>query len=100
MDGYAANRLKTIAKWLFIPSCAVFLSGAAWLIAQAPCSDTGAYIVFTSVGLGGLAACLLSVRALLVRTGDAFLLAGVIAFYTVAMFFVGSGIALMLCRGV
>jgi hypothetical protein len=100
MEDRIPNLLKKVAKWLFGSAGVVFLIGIAWLYIEAPCSNMGAYIVFTAVGMGGAAFCGLSIRALLVRTGDSLLLAGVIAFYTAVMFFVGSGSALLLCRGV
>ena len=100
MEDRAPNLLKNVAKWLFGCAGIVFVIGMLWLYVEAPCSNTGAYIIFTATGLGSAAFCCLSVRAMLVRTGDSLLLAGVIGFYTAVMFFVGSGFALLLCRGV
>jgi hypothetical protein len=100
MEDRVPNLLMNIAKWLFGCAGVVFLVGMGWLYIEAPCSNTGAYIVFTAVGMGVAAFCCLSIRSLLVRTRDSLLLAGVIAFYTAIMFFVGSGSALLLCRGV
>lgn len=100
MEDRVPNLLKNVAKWLFGCAGIVFLIGMSWLFIKAPCSNTGAYIVFTAVGMGATAFCSLSVRALLVRTRDSLLLAVTIAFYTAVMFFVGSGFTLLLCRGV
>lgn len=100
MEDRAPNLLKKVAKWLFGGAGIVFLIAMSWLFIEAPCSNTGVYIVFTAVGMGSISFCSLSVRALLVRTRDSLLLAAVVAFYTTVMFFVGSGFALLLCRGV
>jgi hypothetical protein len=76
MEDRVPNLLKNVAKWLFGCAGVVFLVGMGWLYIEAPCSNTGAYIVFTAVGMGVAAFCCLSIRSLLVRTRDSLLLAG------------------------
>jgi apolipoprotein N-acyltransferase len=100
MDGRLSKVLKLVAKRTLFLAAAVFVIGFCWIVAEAPCSNTGIYILLSSVGLAALSACMLFVRALLVRTLDAFGLCVAIAFYAFIGFAISSYTALMLCRGV
>jgi hypothetical protein len=100
MDGRLSYVLKIVAKWILFVSVAIFVIGFAWIIAAAPCSNVGIYILLSSVALTAFAACMLFVRALLVRTLDAFFLTGTIAFYAFVEFVISYYSALMLCRAV
>jgi hypothetical protein len=95
-----SNLLKKMAKWGLFISAAVFVLGFSWLIAAAPCSNAGFYILLSAVALAALSACLLLTRALMVRTMDAFGLAGAVTFWVLVAFSLSSFAALMLCRGV
>lgn len=94
------NLLKRMAKRIVFASIAVFVIGFCWIIAAAPCSNTGFYILLSSVALSSLSVLILLVRAFMVRTLDSLGLAGTIAFCTFVQFGVSSFTALMLCRGV
>lgn len=94
------NLLKRMAKRFIFASIAVFVVGFCWIIVAAPCSNTGFYILLSSVALSALSVFILLARALMVRTLDSLGLAGTIAFYTFVQFGVSSFTALMLCRGV
>lgn len=99
MEG-APNLLKKTAKRLIFASIAVFVAGFCWILVKAPCSNSGFYIMLSSIALSVLSVLMLLVRALMVRTLDSLGLAGAIAFYTFVQFGVSSFTALMLCRGV
>jgi len=94
------NLLKKIAKRTVFISIAVFVMGFCWIIAAAPCSNIGAYILLSSVALTALSSCILFARALMVRTLDSFGLAGAIAFFAFVQYGLFAFTALMLCRGV
>jgi hypothetical protein len=100
MNGRLSNLLKIVAKWMLFVSAASFAAGFVWLIVAAPCSNMGTYILLSSVVLMGFSACMLFVRACLIRTRDAFGLTATIAFYTAIAFAITYYSALMLCRGV
>ena len=100
MNGRVSNLLKTFAKWILYASAAVFVIGFCWIIAAAPCSNVGAYILFSSVALTALSACALLVRALVLRTAACVGLAAGIALLGVLQYCVFAFTALMLCRGV
>ena len=100
MNGRVSNILKTYAKWALYTSAAVFVLGLCWIIAAAPCSDVGAYVLFSSVALTALSACALIVRALVLRTVASVGLGFGIALLGAFQYFVFDFTALMLCRGV
>lgn len=94
------NLLKKTAKRFVFASIALFVVGLCWIIIAAPCSNTGFYILLSSVGLSALSVVILLARALMVRTLDSLGLVGAIAFYALVQFGAASFTALMLCRGV
>jgi len=100
MNGRMSNFLKTFAKWMLFASVADFAAGFFWIIAAAPCSNVGAYILISSVALTALSAVALLVRALAVRTAESVALGAVVAFWGVVEFGIFAFTALMLCRGV
>ncbi|WP_158755116.1 hypothetical protein [Dyella sp. S184] len=95
-----SNLLKTFAKWMLFASAAVFVTGFCWIIAAAPCSNVGAYILISSIALTALSAFALLVRALAVRTAASVGLGAAVAFWGVVEFYIFAFTALMLCRGV
>lgn len=99
MEG-VPNLFKRMAKQFIFASVAVFVVGFGWIIAASPCSNTGFYILLSSVAISALSVLILLARALMVRTLDSLGLAGAIAFYALVQFGVSSFTALMLCRGV
>ena len=99
MEG-VPNLLKRTAKQFIFAAIAIFVVGFCWIIVAAPCSNTGFYILLSSVALSAISVFILLVRALMVRTLDSLGLAGAIAFYALVQFGVSSFTALMLCRNV
>jgi hypothetical protein len=98
--GKTASLLKTAAKRIIIVAIAAFVVGFCWIVAASPCSNIGVYILLLSVALTALSGCILVARALMIRTLDAFGLAGAIACLAFVQFGLSSFTALMLCRGI
>ena len=100
MNERVSNLLKTAAKWILFASAAVFVIGFCWIIAAAPCSNVGAYILISSIALTALSAFALLVRALALRTAASVGLGAGIALLGVFQYCFFAFTALMLCRGV
>ena len=94
------NLLNTSAKLFLAISAITFFTGLTWIIADAPCSDVGAYITLSSIALTALSSCLLLISALLKRAAWPLAFGVGAAAAAVVQYFFYGFTAVMLCHGV
>jgi hypothetical protein len=100
METITSNRLRVSSSWLLIASLLACITGAAWTIAEAPCSRIGAALLLAAVWLGVFSASALFVRAFLAHPVRSILACLAIALVCGLEYFVSYTFTPLLCRGI
>ena len=99
METINSSRLLVCSSWLLIASLLACIAGAAWTIAEAPCSKFGAALLLAAVWLGVLSAVARLVRAFLAHPVRSILACIAIALVCGLEYFVSYTFTPLLCQG-
>ena len=100
METVSSNRLRVASSWLLVASLLACVAGAAWTVAEAPCSKVGANLLLAAVGLGVAGAGALFVRAFLAHPVRSILACIAVCLLCGVEYFVSFTLTPLLCRGV
>ena len=100
METISSNRLRVSSSWLLIASLLACITGAAWTVAEAPCSRIGAALLVAAVWLGVFSAGALFVRAFLAHPVRSILGCIAVGLICGIEYFVSVTFTPLLCRGV
>src|SRR5678816_4272355 len=100
MESVTSNRLRVASSWLLITSLLACVAGAAWTVAEAPCSKVGATLLLGAVVLGVFSAGTLFVRAFLAHPIRSILACIAICLLCAIEYFISYTLTPLLCRGV
>lgn len=100
METVSSNRLRVASSWLLVASLLACVAGAAWTVAEAPCSKVGANLLLAAVGLGVACAGALFVRAFLAHPVRSILACIAVCLLCGVEYFVSFTLTPLLCRGV
>ena len=99
METINSSRLLVCSSWLLIASLLACITGAAWTIAEAPCSKFGAALLLAAVWLGVLSAVARFVRAFLAHPVRSILACIAIGLVCGLEYFVSYTFTPLLCQG-
>jgi len=99
METINSSRLLVCSSWLLIASLLACIAGAAWTIAEAPCSKFGAALLLAAVWLGALSAVARFVRAFLAHPVRSILACIAIGLVCGLEYFVSYTFTPLLCQG-
>jgi hypothetical protein len=99
METTTSNRLRVASSWLLIASLSACVAGAAWSVAEAPCSKVGANLLLAAVVLGVSSAGALFVRAFMAHPIRSILACIAIGLICGAEYFVSYTFTPLLCGG-
>jgi len=99
METVTSNRLRVASSWLLVASLSACVAGAAWTVAEAPCSKVGATLLVAAVGLGAVSAGASFVRAFLAHPVRSILACIAVCLLCGVEYFVSWTLTPLLCRG-
>ena len=100
METIISSRLRVASDWLLVASLFACVAGAAWTVAEAPCSKVGANLLLAAIGLGVSSAATRFVRAFLAHPLKSILACIALCLLCGVEYFVSYTFTPLLCRGV
>jgi len=100
METITSNRLRVASSVLLVTSLLACVAGAAWTVAEAPCSKVGAILLLAAVWLAAFSAGALFARAFLAHPIRSVLACIAICLLCGVEYFVSYTLTPLLCRGI